>query len=229
MNHDLQISHLSVITDALPVLAGAWFYRNISKPLVPVYYFYFFVALQDYFSVLLSLFHIYNVWLMNFYQFIETLFYLIIFHRQLFKEQHRNILIVLGSSISVFWLYTTIFVYDLNEPNSLMRAVTCLLVVFYSGRVLMKLSRDVSVFLFENPFFWIASGCLIYFSVTLLVYSVFPIIVGNDYANPIFRPVWAVHSITNIFCNLLFAITFLCPNKTLRFQQIRSYSFSLSH
>jgi hypothetical protein len=228
MNYDLQISHLSVITDALPVLTGAWFYRNISKPMVPVYYFFFFIVLQDYFSLLISLFHIYNVWLMNLYQLVEVVFYLLVFHHFIFQKQYIWQLRMLLGAIAILWLYTTIFIYKINEPNSVMRITTGLFVVLYSGIVLLKLSKDVRVFLFANPFFWLASGCMIYFSVSLLVYSVFPVIVGNNYSNPIFRPVWAVHSVTNIFCNLLFAISFLCPNRVSTFQQIRSSSFSLS-
>lgn len=225
MNYDLQISHLSVVSDALPVLTGAWFYRNISPRQYPFYVFFFLVALQDYFSVLLSLFHIYNVWMMNLYQLVEVVFYMYFFHRFVFERKFSVQLYAMLAGACLLWMYTTGFVYEWNEPNSIMRVTTGLVVVCYSGMVLLKLCKDVSAFLFSNPFFWLASGGLIYFSITLLVYSVFPVIVGNNYVNPIFRPVWAVHSVTNIFCNLLFAISFLCPNSQLRYQPVRSSSF----
>ena len=226
MISNLQLSHLSPLTDALPVLIGAWYFRNISIDLVPVYFFFYFTTLQDYFTTLLAMSHYPNVWLINIYQLIESVFYPFLFHRFLSGKKMNLLFLLLLLSVFLIWTYTTFFIYSRNEPNSITRTFGGLLIVLYAGNTLIRLSKDTTVFLFYNPWFWLASGCLIYFTFSLIVYSVLPMIVGNQYIPYVYDPVWMVHSIMNIFSNLLFAITFLCLNRTSRFPPTKSFSRS---
>src|SRR5262245_42762499 len=163
MDNQLHFSLISTLADVLPVLAGAWFFRNISIDLVPVYFFFYFTTLQDYFTTLLALFHHPNVWLMNIYQLIESAFYPFIFHRFLFGRKRKLLFFLLEISLFLLWAYTTFFVYSRNEPNSITRTFVSLVIVLYAGNVLIRLSKDTTLFLFSNPWFWLASGCLIYF------------------------------------------------------------------
>ena len=229
MAFHFQLGQLSTLTDALPVLSGAWFFRNARKELLILFFFFYLVTLQDYLSMLISTYHHPNVWLMNGYQWIEVLFYSFFLHRFIFHEKRKQLMYLVLVSLCLLWLHTTFFVYTVNEPNSVVRTIGSIMLILYSGISLIRISRDVSVFIFENPYFWLASSCLIYFSFSLIVYSILPLVVGNEYPRQIYDPVWQVHSVLNIFSNLLFAIIFLCPSKTSRFQRNRSFSLLPSY
>jgi hypothetical protein len=229
MAFHFQLGQLSTLTDALPVLTGAWFYRNINKELSLLFFFFYFVTLQDYLSLFISTYHHPNVWLMNGYQLIEVLFYSFFLHRFLFHEKRRQLIALVLASLGLLWIYTTFFLYTVIEPNSVVRTIGSIVVILYSGASLVRISSDVSVFIFENPYFWLASGCLIYFSFSLIVYSLLPLIVGNEYPREIYDPVWQVHSFLNIFSNLLFAIAFLCSSRISRFQPNRLFSLLPSY
>jgi hypothetical protein len=224
----INLSVVSVCTDVLPVLAGAWFYHHVKGPLQTFYFFFYFVTLQDYLSMLMALNGIPNVWLMNGYQFLEMLFYIFMLHQFILGNEKRTRLFLIILLLIVSWISTTFFYYERNEPNIISRSMGSIIIILYAGHLLIKLSRNTATVLFRDPVFWLASGCLIYFVFSLLVSSILPLIVGNQYHLSLYRPVWRVHSLMNIFSNLLFAIAFTCQSSHSRFPLNKPFTFSPS-
>ncbi len=212
-----------MLTDGLPLLVGVWNFKKINYQLKPFIYFLYFVALQNAFSIMIVEKNHYNIWWCNIYAYIECIFYVSTFHVWIFEKKFRRALLALLLTLTVIFIYNYFFVYGKQQANNFFRVLASILVMLYSMRVLIMISRQSLPPLFRNPAFWITSGTLCFFTFTLMVFSVFPLIMHNNYIRELYEPVWALMSSVNIFSNLLFSTAFLCPLPVLNYPPTKLY------
>lgn len=70
--------------------------------------------------------------------------------------------------------------------------------------------RQEYVHIEKQALFWINSGVLIYFSLNIFLFMLFDLVIAQQR-----NDLYAIHSVTNIISNILYAIGLLCkPQKT---------------
>lgn len=149
-----------------------------------------------------------NLWLGNLFFLVECFFWCIIIMGWLASKRTRLFIFIFLAAYTLIWGFTTFFVLDFYMFNTYARTVESFTFVFLSCFLLITVSTDTSQVIFKNPKFWFGSALLIYFSVNLIVFGTVNYISSNH--AQLMDNTWIIHSFTNIFANLLFAIGFLC-------------------
>lgn len=149
-----------------------------------------------------------NLWLGNIFGLIECFFWSFIIRQWLESKRIRAFIFSFLAVFLIFWTYTTFFVLDFYTFNNYARTIESVAFVFLSCFLLIAVSTDTTQVIFKNPKFWFGAALLIYFSVNLIVFGTVNYISSNH--KLLMDNTWTIHSVTNIFTNLLFAIGFLC-------------------
>ncbi len=205
----------SLLAALLPLFTGVTFFHRLNKVTTPFLFFFYYVVLSESFSFVLSRYSTNTLWWMNINQLLELIFFgwfFLTWITENAKIWFTGFLII----FLPYWIYSTCIINDFYTPNSFAHAIECLVIVLLAGIVLIRLSKSTAISLFRNPQFWLASGAMIYFSFSVLIYAIYQVIVNNNYKASLFEPVWILHSFMNIFSNLLYSIAFLCPVRTFK-------------
>jgi len=202
------IDFISAVTILLPVVAGLFKIKSFNNDFRWLFVFFLFSMVIEFVAHSLKQRGINNLWLGNIYFLVECFVLSIIIARWLKSKRLRIFIAVFLAAYLVVWIFTTFFVLDFYIFNNYARTVESFVFVFLSCFVLMTVSTDTSQVIFQNPKFWFGSALLIYFSVNLIVFGTVNYISSNH--GHLMDNTWMIHSVTNIFANLLFAIGFLC-------------------
>lgn len=214
----LWLQYFALSSELWVLLSATWLYQRINQETQPFYFFFFYVVLEESFETILAMgYGIHNLWWMNIYQLTETVFFTWIFNSWLLGRKGRWWYFVMWLIFGSYWIYSTFYLHSIFKMNAFARTVECIMVSVYAAVILIRLSKRLDIPLFQNPRFWIASGAMLYFSHSVLVFAIFQVIANNDYVLSLIQPVWNVHSIINIFSNLLYSIAFMCPKKPFAF------------
>jgi hypothetical protein len=106
-------------------------------------------------------------------------------------------------------LTSILFLDNVRMFNNLTRPVEGVLLVCFSGLTLRDLSRKYIESLTSQPEFWISSATLIYFSGLVVLYCLSNTLLGSSLEA--LRSAWIAHTIIGIIANLLYGVSFLCP------------------
>jgi hypothetical protein len=109
------------------------------------------------------------------------------------------------TAFSLFSLYNSFFIQDLDEFNTYARGLEALLVITYIIMFFYKTFIELKVeYLGKEPAFWIGSGFLLYFSGGLFLFMVsdhlLPSATGPRHL------VWAMHAVFTIVFHILISI-----------------------
>lgn len=107
-----------------------------------------------------------------------------------------------------YGLYTTFIDPGYLEYNGNFRAAESLMVQALTAYALIKISKEENLQLLQNPEFWISAGLFIYFSVNIAVFFTAEFLFENNVM--LMRKTWLIHSVVNIFANLIFTFGLLC-------------------
>jgi len=126
---------------------------------------------------------------------------LVCFFRETLSKKAITILII---SFTILSILNVLFFENLNEFNTLARAVEALLLIIISLMYFYSLLRDLSEkYLEQSPLFWVATSILIYFSGSFFIF-----IYGN-YIMPSAKlslTFWAIHALFSILKYILFTV-----------------------
>lgn len=199
---------LSGLTVILLFFLGLFKLKSLGKDYVLLFVFVTISAAVEIASALLSMKGINNLWMGNIFFLVECFFLGIIIWQWLESKKLRIFIFVFLVTFLPVWVFTTFFVLDFYKFNNYARAIESIVFVFLACFLLIAVSTDASQAIYKNPKFWFGSGLLIYFSVNLVVFGTVNYILLNR--EHLMDNTWVIHSVTNIFANLLFATGFLC-------------------
>lgn len=156
-----------------------------------------------------------NTWkyslILNIYTIIETLLFLILYFRiEPFSSRKFAIPILLLLLLVFGWL-TFNYSNGFSTFNSKFRSVECLMVIIFSGLLMIHESNYSLLPLFKNSLFCLNSVLLIYFSISLSIFSIADLIL-IDHPTEIAK-LWVIPMWLNIFCNLSFTYCFWCNSQ----------------
>ncbi len=106
------------------------------------------------------------------------------------------------------WLILAFFVEKIDEFNTFSKPTEAILLIVASGYCLFKVNQEKVESLFSEPSFWISSGTLVYFTGTVIIFTVTNLLLHESLEE--LRMVYQVVFVMETIANLFYAGGFLC-------------------
>ena len=100
------------------------------------------------------------------------------------------------------------FVEKIDEFNTYSKPTEAIVLIIVSGYCLYQVNKEKVESLFRQPSFWISSGAMIYFTGTVIIFTVTNLLLHESMEE--LRVVWDVVFVMEIIANLFYAGGFLC-------------------
>lgn len=200
--------YISAISILLPLIIGLSKYRSLPNGEKIFLSYLAIAALFESLFVYMMLHHMSSHLIGNLFVLSEFILISLVLTSWL-KEFSIKIpsLIVIGCFIIVWSFNATI--NGLGVLSQYVITAERLGLMILSGYFLIQLMRHFDVYPFHNRRFWIASGIFIYFTTTILTYSMLQLLSNGSYL--ILTKYFNYFNTTiNIFGNILYSIGFLC-------------------
>ncbi len=147
-----------------------------------------------------------NLWIINVFSLFEAIVLFYILREWQYKKWVKNVSIVLFVIYLLFWIYSTCISGSFFEFNDMEKTIKAIFLIFLSIYPMIGFSLDDKLPVYQNYKFWICSALLLYFSVSVVLFSTASLAIDNTKAN---EYTWKIHSYINIFSNFIFAYGFL--------------------
>src|SRR5205085_12303924 len=108
----------------------------------------------------------------------------------------------------IFWLSTTFNINSLLVFNDYEKVLKGLILIVSACYVLINYGLNKTSEIFSEYKFWMLSGILFYFTLTLVVFGTSKIIL--DDSREVLRLTWPIHSAVNLIANIIFSIGYIC-------------------
>jgi len=228
----MSIQEISTYSQHVPFLVGLYFYYKFDfNPTLLLFIIILgFGSLTEILNTIVVKIGWYNTLFMNINTVIYGFAYLLLFRTtNLIKNLWNSLFIIIyfvGIAIIIFFdkeytlhlyrnnVYFTFpvtlsfnpFVPDFNANLTLF--INILLMINAATCLVQMVNKEIEN-LFDQPIFWISTSNLIFLVSSLVIYSLMFISEFNpEYLPP--SEFWDIHSVLNIFCNLLYTYVFLC-------------------
>lgn len=200
------LGYISTLFSTLSFIVGLLCIKSINRYLVPIFLIVFVSFVTDIINVVLVRSNINNHFIFHFYTVIE--FILISFFYILFLKKYLSpVFLLLPIPVFLIVAFIDYRINGLNSMDSLSASVEAILLSMYALFSFFFVMRKL---LFENilsePFFWINSGILFYFSGGLLVFAFSNYFLAFEPLNQ--NALWSIPQFLNIFYNILISIGF---------------------
>lgn len=212
MGAQLSLNEISALSALLPILAAARNFRNLDGILRTAAAFFLIAA----FFELALIFTIRaeipnNMPMLHLFIAISVSFFSRIYYRAFSTPLLRTVVMVLGTAAFLLVLVNASFLQGIWIYPSLSNTVQSIIMITFSLLYFYQIfTRQEYIHIEKQGLFWINSGVLIYFSINIFLFMLFNLVIANQR-----QELYAIHSVTNIISNILYAIGLLCkPQKT---------------
>lgn len=174
-------------------------------------------GIVEYFGAMMSNKHLNNVWLYNIFFPVEfTIFSISILNKISFRLYKRVIFLALGIYI-LFELINIIFIQTIYEFHTISFIIGSLLMVISSGLFLHNLIKEMNEnkTFFREPYFWICTGLLFFYSGNFLFMSSMDFI-GSKYPM-LTHKLFLITELLGIVEYTMIIIAFLCRRTFQKF------------
>lgn len=206
------LTRISLFSIVLPLVCSLYplllkRFTNYSKPF---FILLFITFLFELFALYLNIKKTSNLFIYFILTYIEYFGYSYIFYRNIANKKFK---LLIGLCYILFLIFSAFYIYQIdsfNHFNSEMRVVESFSLIVFSMIYLYILSNEISkkpINILQTPMFWYSIGILFYFTANFFMFLFY------NRLTPIIPDSWALHSVINILCNCIFAISFLCKAK----------------
>ncbi|MDB5145554.1 MAG: hypothetical protein JWQ66_4267 [Mucilaginibacter sp.] len=209
MSIALVLVYVSVISGFFPVLAALYNYRQLDTVLKIMALFCILSVIPDMISLvtayILKLTSFNNLFLMHLYDMMAVIFFTVIYSKAFYKLILKRITLILGVTALLVILFNSIFIEGILVYPSISNTVLSIFLIVLSLIYFYQLlSRQEFMYIEKQGLFWINSGVLFYYSITIFLFMLYSKINGEH------KYYYLMQSITNIISNVLFSIGLLC-------------------
>jgi hypothetical protein len=149
-----------------------------------------------------------NLFIHNIYILAEFTLTMLVFYHWLKNRAIKALMLISIPVFFIIWGYIT-YIQGIMPLNSISSSIECLILSFIAAVYLIQLMKDFKKSPFNLGSFWITTGVFIYFTSTTFFFGMFNYWVYSANQNLI-NSLAFIHSIINIFCNLLYAKGLWC-------------------
>ena len=186
----------------LPILIGLFYFHSSKRDIRFLVIFFICFFIRDIFSNKLADVKETNLFLYNFFSFIELLFLALIFYAndRIHSVKYKRIIII-GVSLA---LIVNLFFYSTNDFSpgnfTIVRLYGIVITITFFGQILSEVSiKNILTY----SMFWIVSGLLLYFCGTFFIFLLSDKVLSGKAKHEIFQQYWDTNLIFYIvFCLL---------------------------
>jgi hypothetical protein len=209
MSLALVLVYASVISGFVPVLAALYNYQQLDTVLKTMALFCLLSVIPDMISLvtayILKLTSFNNLFLMHLFDMTAVIFFTIIYNKAFYKQILKKTALILGATALLVMLFSSIFIEGISLYPSISNTVLAIFLIVLSLTYFYQLlSRQEFMYIEKQGLFWINSGVLFYYSITIFLFMLYTKINGEH------KYYYLMQSITNIISNLLFSVGLLC-------------------
>jgi hypothetical protein len=204
----------SLLSGFIPIIIGLLVYTKLNPPYKILFGFLCIAVIADIIAKQFGQYYGNNMPILHIFTPIETCAYLLVFR----GLKDNSILVIKSLNIAigvtlVLSLIDAFFWGGIWEYNALSRSTEGLMLVAFSlNRLYFLLNQPYKANFFKQPQIWMLFGILIYFSSSFIFFT----LPHGVLQTPISKLSHEIHAIMNIFCNLLFAYSYLCHRNQTR-------------
>ena len=208
----ISIAIASAFSSLLPAISGAAVYRSVGKVVRSIFIYFILFSCTEIVSLFLAREHENNLWLENIFIIAELVFYAKIIGVWLESKNINRVINILLLLWILTWVFTSaVLLKSIFVFNVYTHCFESMILISLAGMLLLKISSEFAGNLFLDTRFWVCSAILIFYSVNIVIFGLGKFILSVSFDN--MGEVWVIHSVTNIFSNILFSIGFLCNLK----------------
>ncbi len=154
-----------------------------------------------------------NMFLFHIFTFFEAILLILYFRNFFHLNWIRKILLALSGAFSAL-VFLNIFLWEsLDQYPSITRSLECILIIILSIIFFVYLfQKSLVTNLILYPHFWLVSGLLLFFAGTFFMNIVGSLVINQ---NDLSFNVYHIHSILNIFLNIIYTIALWMSSRRL--------------
>jgi hypothetical protein len=196
---------LSMLSELLPVFFALVYFSHLTKQLKWLFLFCIITVIFEVTGMVLGLKMIQTENLHQLYTFIQVNFIFWLYFLQ-FKARILKGIVLLFSCLSILIAVLTNFSNFFESIYIDLTGLTYgILIIILSNIYLFKVfTAESNTRLTNEPFFWINTACLLYFSTTLFLFIFEKHILSLTLNS--FIIIWTIHLVSNILFNILISI-----------------------
>jgi hypothetical protein len=142
---------------------------------------------------------------MHLYDMMAVIFFTVIYSKAFYKPVLKKMTLILGIMALAMMLYSSIFIEGLLVYPSISNTVLSMFLIVLSLTYFYQLlTRQEFMYIEKQGLFWINSGVLFYYSITIFLFMLYSKI------NHAYKEYYLMQSVTNIISNLLYSVGLLC-------------------
>jgi hypothetical protein len=205
------IFYLYFIVLSIAFLSGLYQFRRLSRSLKLLTVLLGLTCLVECFAVLLfrKLHLKTNVPIYNCFMLVEFIFYGMYFKWITESKWLRNTIVILLIFFSIFWIFSTFYIFTIQQWNSYFSVAESIFVVCLAAKYYQQLlTSKILVSLKSHPEFWIATGMILFYSCDFPYLGMLNYLVKNFYH--LSQKLLYVLDLLNIIMYTLFSYAFLC-------------------
>lgn len=200
------LGYISTLFSTLSFIVGLLCIKSINRYLVPIFLIVSVSFVTEIINVVYASSNINNFYIFHLFTILEFIlisFFYILF----FKKYLRPVFLLLPIPVFLIVAFIDYRINGVDSMDSLSASVEALLLSMYALFSFLFVMRKL---LFESllsePFFWINSGVLFYFSGGLLVFAFSNYFLATELSNH--SALWSIPQLLNILYNILISIGF---------------------
>ncbi|MFZ5430178.1 MAG: hypothetical protein ACOZDD_08100 [Bacteroidota bacterium] len=191
----------------LPLLAGLYRFRYLNTGLRWLLAFVIFGQLTEIAARMVVIMGYQNIPLMHLYVPVKFILFSMVYRYYLDGFVNRYVIMTVAVLFVLFSVVNSLFIQSIHEYNSYVRAIGALILAVYALLWFMKTLKNLNIpRLRDEPFVWINTGAIFYFSGSFFVFILSKLILAQS-VSLMAKAFWISSSLLILFY-LLIAVGF---------------------
>ena len=207
------LTDISVISGLFPVVAALYNYRHLDSVLKLMALFCLLSIIPDFAGLITTHLKIVfnSLFLIHLFDIMAVIFFTLIYQRAFYKPVFKKMTLIFGITSFAALIFNVIFIESIWSYPSVSNTILSVFLIILSLVYFYELlSRQEFTYIEKQGMFWINSGVLFYYAITIFLFMLYMKI---NYADR--STYYMMQSVMNIIANLLYSVGLLCkPQKT---------------
>ena len=209
MRHYPILAYITTFSPLIPILFGILKPQPLSRQMKILVLFLITGFLTDILSWWMILDGRLVSWPAHIYTLIEFVLVISIIYLWQESKKVRRLFQGIISFYIVFWGYSKLTFEPLNGLDSITSSISRVILILCAGYTLFVVIGNNLQSLLNNQRFWVSLSFVLFFIGTLMSFALQGILYSHS--REYLYLAWSINWVLAIFCNILFAIGFLCP------------------
>jgi len=199
---------ISAISGLLPIIAALYNYRHLDSVLKLMAFFCLLSIIPDFVGLITTYLNIVfnDLFLIHLFDMMAVIFFTLIYQRAFYKRVLKKMTLIFGITSLAAMIFNVIFIESIWSYPSVSNTILSVLLIILSLIYFYELlSRQEFTYIEKQGMFWINSGVLFYFAITIFLFMLYKKISDTDRSN-----YYMMQSVMNIIANLIFSVGLLC-------------------